>query len=519
MKRELKMNKLYHIAIAASLIAYSVTKASDTVNVKGIIAPKTVSVDCSPKLKDGESIKSIRLADSEKLIESNSINSKIELNLVNSENRYYPVFFQVENAKGDVYSYPVIINADSRYSEEYDSAAYNRRGAALISGLKGYLDSKHKAYTYKEARQFMFSYIDNYDGYVECVYTGRKLKTDAIPNTDATHFNTEHTWPQAFGADFDPEQSDIFHIRPSVDTINSKRGNLRFGQVVGKISYQNGGSKCGKDAGGYEVCEPRDEVKGDIARGLFYFALKYGNKSSFLDSNQYAVLKNWNKTDMPSVRELERNSRIKEKQTHSNPFIDHPEMINILNLRGEYLETPSITASDSIIVFSSSKNLSTYFYSDVETKLEYARIEGAKDFTLEIPDSIANARKLFQANIIRADYSSANAVLKVKFAKNEEKSILLKAFAYSGVDEENQKSALVYPNPGSESILIKSRASEDATITFYNENGEKLNLIGDKTIEGLYSSWNISVRSLQPGKVFYKILSKQGETNGSFIVK
>jgi endonuclease I len=196
-------------------------------------------------------------------------------------------------------------------------------GAANLWGtaLKSYLQTQVAGHTdlgYTGARQQMFGSIDNVDGQVQCVYTGTWVATTGIP--DANIMNTEHTWPQSMGAE-GTARSDLHHLFPTLNSPNSIRGNLPFGDVV-TANWSQGGSLRGTDANGVTVFEPRDQHKGDGARALFYFALRYGNLSSFL-TYQEPTLRAWALADTVSQKELERNDGIEAVQHNRNPFIDH----------------------------------------------------------------------------------------------------------------------------------------------------------------------------------------------------
>src|SRR5690606_34771099 len=71
---------------------------------------------------------------------------------------------------------------------------------------------RHNSLGYSEARREMFSTIDNYNGQVECIYTGTKVTTSGIPANGT--MNTEHTWPQSKGAKAEPKKSDLHHLFP-----------------------------------------------------------------------------------------------------------------------------------------------------------------------------------------------------------------------------------------------------------------------------------------------------------------
>ncbi len=189
--------------------------------------------------------------------------------------------------------------------------------------------------------------------------------TDRDPN-DSTHvidfytgqstlndFNREHIWAKShggFGDETYAGYSDLHHLRPARADVNSARWHLDFDN--GGELYSDSG--CRVLAG--ISFEPRDAVKGDVARMMFYMAVRYeGGESnmpdlelveaipSLLDSqgnpnnNQHmstphfgrlSTLLTWHAEDPPDAEERRRNEVIfTDYQTNRNPFIDHPEWV------------------------------------------------------------------------------------------------------------------------------------------------------------------------------------------------
>ena len=73
--------------------------------------------------------------------------------------------------------------------------------------------------------------------------------------------------------------------------------------------------------------EPREEVKGNIARALFYFYTIYRDKAEdgFFEQQQ-DTLCDWNVADPINVAEIERSHEIKTKQGNDNPFVLDPTL-------------------------------------------------------------------------------------------------------------------------------------------------------------------------------------------------
>ncbi|GMG71899.1 endonuclease [Priestia sp. TRN 1309] len=171
------------------------------------------------------------------------------------------------------------------------------------------------------------------------LYTGRS-QSKSTNGGGVDDWNREHVWAKShgdFGTAMGPG-TDLHHLRPTDVSVNGTRGNLDF---------DNGGTEHSEALGNYfdsDSWEPRDEVKGDVARMLFYMAIRYeGDVSDEPDlelnntvnngtapyHGKLSVLLQWNAEDPVDDRERRRNDIIYSDYQHNrNPFIDHPEWVN-----------------------------------------------------------------------------------------------------------------------------------------------------------------------------------------------
>jgi len=179
----------------------------------------------------------------------------------------------------------------------------------------------HDGLSYDRAREEMFSFVDNEDGQVQGVYTGEWVSTSGIP--DANIMNTEHTWCQSWGADSLPAKSDLNHLFPTISSANSVRSNYPFGWVL-DATWSQGGSSKGLDGWGQVVFEPRDAHKGDAARAIFYFAIRYQMP---VPDGMEEVLRQWNRLDPPDDKERTRAERIEQLQNRRNPLVFCPLLV------------------------------------------------------------------------------------------------------------------------------------------------------------------------------------------------
>ncbi len=179
---------------------------------------------------------------------------------------------------------------------------------------------------------------------VICIYSGLSVNA-AQEYNGGNGWTREHVWAKSRG-DFGTEigaGTDVHHLRPSINDINTARSNRWFAECNVPVYYNN------KPIGSYTdnvryVWKPRDEVKGDIARMIFYMATRYKGKNNepnltiidYLPVDNYtnepvhALLSDlllWHNQDPVNEWERNRNNVIYSYQKNRNPFIDHPEFV------------------------------------------------------------------------------------------------------------------------------------------------------------------------------------------------
>jgi hypothetical protein len=293
----------------------------------------------------------------------------VTVNFKTNQNVTYRNFLIFEN---NTLKYHIIyyVLAIAKYPEAIYSFTQGLYDEALKTAIRTYTSTGYVTLGYNIARDNMFATIDKYltNDTIECVYTGRRIR--AVNRTEAQNqgFNTEHTYPQSFFSSADPMVSDIYHLYPTDNAPNNARGNYDFGIVVSNITYENGGSKLGQNSSGAIVFEPRDVHKGNVARSLFYFVVKYNTVSpgGFMDSLQEYVLRQWNVFDTVDNNEHLRNDRIAALEHVRNPFIDHPELIDRIKSTFAIANTtpaPKVSAAPFNVVFDTlaSNDTSSYY--------------------------------------------------------------------------------------------------------------------------------------------------------------
>lgn len=203
----------------------------------------------------------------------------------------------------------------------------------------------HTVLGYDGARKVLFGKIhlqqENGKYFIKDVYCNKVFQGNgdigpgAIPNH--AQINCEHTWPQSkFSRQYskDMQKSDLNHLYPTDSKANSVRGNYDFADV----SHENGSlasdctaSKSGSSNDGGnsdDLFEPPTEHKGNVARAIFYFSVRYNMR---VPAHEEQVLRRWNDLDPVDDAERERNEMVYAAQKNRNPFIDFPQLANYIN--------------------------------------------------------------------------------------------------------------------------------------------------------------------------------------------
>lgn len=197
-------------------------------------------------------------------------------------------------------------------------------------------------------------------------------------------WNREHMMPQSTFYSNYPMYSDLFYVVPTDARINQLRSNYPYG-IAGSTTFYTftNTSRIGNCAipgitytG--RVYEPINEFKGDVARSLLYFAVRYegklgtfnfnnnanpasdtnpldGTEERAFDPAYIAMLLQWNQQDPVSQREIDRNNEVYAIQKNRNPFIDNPAWVNAI-----WGQTPDTVAPQTPTNLSVTQN-SAYF--------------------------------------------------------------------------------------------------------------------------------------------------------------
>lgn len=241
----------------------------------------------------------------------------------------------------------------------YYQAAAGLTGTALKNSLKTIITAGAVQYSYSGTYTPLRAIHTDPGNTANllAVYSGTSLGkfstyfSGADPNTT---WSREHVWPVSFGLDtfnVDPgftnadagaDYTDLFNLKPALQTVNSDRGNLFFDESSGSITVPPLAPLCSKDTNSWE---PRDVEKGDLARTIFYMATRYdGSDPNTIDLEigtspsqsigrfaNLTTLLNWHENDPVSPEERKMNQLIfSTYQLNRNPFIDHPEYVAMI---------------------------------------------------------------------------------------------------------------------------------------------------------------------------------------------
>lgn len=211
-------------------------------------------------------------------------------------------------------------NQEGNYTGNYyDSISLTLVGTALKTALSDLVQSTHTKYTTYDYCRDNLKDIDedpNNPNNMILFYTGESIPKSTNVQTGGD-WNREHVWAKSLSwFDTDGAGSDLHHIRPCDQSINSSRGNKKFGTSTNSSYYLP-----------LNVAGSGADYRGDVARIIFYLMIAYdqANSYSFTSIAQSKeLLLQWNEQDPVSELEILRNDKVEAIQGNRNPFIDYP---------------------------------------------------------------------------------------------------------------------------------------------------------------------------------------------------
>jgi len=297
----------------------------------------------------------------------------------------------------------LVFSLSAQIPEGYYETTAGLDGDELKAELHEIIND-HEVYTYTSSNTDTWDILkqtdkDPEDGsYVIGFYSGFKM--DASEEYDnGNGWNREHVWAKSrgsLGTNRGPG-TDVHNLRAADISTNSARNNRNFDEATVQYIDESGqyqGETNSYTSSSEWIWEPRDEVKGDVARILFYMATRYEGTSGEPDlelreellSNdnnepyhaRLSVLLEWHEADPVDEIERERNDVIYSFQENRNPFIDHPEFVGLIwgGEEADDVEDEEILSLDEEI-----KNEFKFFPNPVNTNFTIEAPKGSK-FTI-----------------------------------------------------------------------------------------------------------------------------------------
>ncbi len=244
-------------------------------------------------------------------------------------------------------NFAAIYEAEEVRSDYYEGME-GLTGSQLFDALHRKTGENYRDLGYGGARGVLYNEADNDGSAVYAYYSDLRIQGKGFDfnergdqNQDGKSgdfVNCEHVWPQSkFGKGY-PMRSDMHHLFPTLSVPNGRRSHYAFG-TANNVKYQtSAGSKLDHS----EIFEPWDGVKGNVARAMLYFWMRYHNRSIFQKGtnahdfliSRIPMFMEWHKNDPVDEKERQRNEVIFEHQRNRNPFIDHPEFVEQIGQKG-----------------------------------------------------------------------------------------------------------------------------------------------------------------------------------------
>jgi len=199
--------------------------------------------------------------------------------------------------------------------------------------------------TWSDTRDTMFASVWAVNDSLACIYTDHTLYL--TPGADPTQtvfmegvadgINTEHVYPQSMGASDGNARIDMHNLFPCKVNVNSARGSIPFGEVndnqttiwyykeINQSNIPQSNIDAYSEVGNGRF-EPRESVKGDIARTIMYFYTIYREEADAANAEFFELqredLCDWHFLDPVDEKEWNGNLKIATYQDGlANPFV------------------------------------------------------------------------------------------------------------------------------------------------------------------------------------------------------
>lgn len=242
----------------------------------------------------------------------------------------------------------------SQIPKDYYFSVENLSGSILKTALNNIIKN-HKEFPYTSRETDTWDILklsdqdpDNPENVI-LFYTGISVNSQQEYN-DRKGWNREHIWSKSRGSfgNHPGPGTDVHALRPCDIRVNSSKNNRWFAEcdrpLFNDAKYKLTGPWISRTEW---VVKPRNKVKGDVARMIFYMAVRYEGENgepnleliNYIPEDKesklplYAKLSDlikWHEEDRVDDFERRRNDIIYKYQHNRNPFIDHPEYVKMI---------------------------------------------------------------------------------------------------------------------------------------------------------------------------------------------
>ena len=384
-------------------------------------------------------------------------------------------------------------------------------------------------------------YSDNPVGVDPYTYTFSQFNIGSGTDGEGNGWNKEHSFPNSwFSATSSTSNfpgADLHHIFPTDMDVNSLRSNYPFGKVATASTTTLNGSKLGTSAitfAGYSgpVFEPIDAYKGDFARATLYMVTRYQSEQPSWESLQangdvvmdgttwpsveidyLRMLIQWHNADPVSTKEIDRNNEVYGYQVNRNPFVDHPEYVDMIWSTSCGLALPiTLTSFDAQLAAAkvnlrwTAENPQDFSHFVIERSVDARNYSPIGQLTV----TSATSYSFTDNNLPQA----SNAYYRLKLVD------LNGTYSYSAI--KNVKlfgtaKALIYPNPVSQKLELNFSEPllSNSTLQIFNSTGA--NII-TQYINAGNNQYKTDVSKLAVGKYFVIISNNRQSIKTSFII-
>jgi deoxyribonuclease-1 len=210
-----------------------------------------------------------------------------------------------------------------------------RTGWEQLSELPWPQDGQRTYATYEDARRIFWKKL--YPAGGTELYCGISFDADRVSAVPGEKLSVEHVFPADAIAETEPgctnrmcqvgrvqrAMADLQNLWPALQKVNSSRGRVRFGMLPQTVKprFPEFCPSFRRGIGTQAVVEPRDQVKGDVARSLVYMHFVYGLPLEDAVSDRDLLL-DWMAMDPPDNDEVRRNAMIDRLQGTANPLLE-----------------------------------------------------------------------------------------------------------------------------------------------------------------------------------------------------